>query len=86
MTDSDAIKLVPPPTADESARQDAVQMLKEALADAEAGSVLGCVVATKDTDGLWTHRASRTFSVREEIGALVHHVIMRVLRTEGLAP
>lgn len=64
------IKLVPPPTADEQNRDDSVKILRDELARAEAGDVLGVIVITKDIDGMWTHHTTGCISIREEIGAI----------------
>lgn len=61
------------PPADEI-RRAVVEILREALADAEAGKV----------DDTWYHRASGTLSVREEIGALEIFKHDRIARTNEI--
>ena len=64
------VKLVTPPPFDEQNKADAVNLFRDALARAEAGEVLGAIIVTKDTDGMWTHQTTASMSIREEIGAL----------------
>lgn len=63
----EAIKLVP---FDDQNKNDSVRILREVLARAEAGDVLGAIVVTKDSDGLWSHQTTASLSIREEIGAI----------------
>ena len=64
------VKLAPPLPFDEQNKADAVKLLQETLSRAEAGEVLGAIIITKDTDGMWSHLTTATLSIREEIGAL----------------
>ena len=64
------VKLVPTPPFDEHNKADAVKLLRDALTRAEAGEVIGAIIITKDTDGMWTHRTTACLSIREEVGAL----------------
>ena len=64
---SDPVKLVP---FDDQNKNDAVRILREVLARAEAGEVLGAIIVTKDSDGLWSHQTTASLSIREEIGAI----------------
>ncbi len=75
------VKLVPKPTVDAEIRDGAIALLREAIADVEAGKVLGVIVLSKETDGMWMHRASATISVREEIGSLEMLKWDRIART-----
>lgn len=77
------IAMVPKPTADAQARASAVAILQKTLKEAEAGSVLECIVVTKDSDGMWTHRTTPTLSVREEIGAIECLKWDRIHRTQN---
>ena len=67
---SSPVKLVTALPFDDQNKVDAVRLLSEALGRAEAGEVLGAIIVTKDTDGLWTHQTTASLSIREEIGAL----------------
>lgn len=67
---TEAIKLVPPPTAEEQNRNDSVKVLKAELSRAEVGAVMGVIVITKDVDGMWSHHTTGCISIREEIGAI----------------
>lgn len=67
---SDPIKLVTTPPFDEQNKADSVKLLQETLDHAEAGEVIGVIIITKDTDGMWSHRTTSTLSIREEIGAI----------------
>ncbi len=64
------VKLVTTPPFDEQNKLDAVNLLRAALARAEAGEVLGAIIVTKDTDGMWSHQTTASLSIREEIGAI----------------
>ena len=64
------VKLVTPPPFDEQNKVDAVALLRGAIVRAEAGEVLGAIIITKDSDGMWTHQTTASMSIREEIGAL----------------
>ena len=64
------VKLVTAPPFDEQVKLDLVTLLRSALARAEAGEVLGAIIVTKDTDGMWSHQTTASLSIREEIGAL----------------
>lgn len=77
------VKLVPAPTVEQEIRDNCIAILRAALADAEAGKVTGVIVLTKETDGLWGHRASATISVREDIGSLTMLIHDRIARTRG---
>lgn len=80
---TDAIKLVPKTGVEERMRAGAADLLREALADVEAGKVLGVIILCKETDGMWMHRASETISVREEIGSIEMLKFDRILRTRN---
>ena len=67
---SEVVKLTPKPTASEQNKRDATELLREALTRAEAGTVLGAIIITKDTDDMWTHKTTATMEVCEEIGAI----------------
>ena len=64
------VKLVTPPPFNEKNRVDAARLLRDALARAEGGEVLGVIIVTKDSDGMWTHQTTASLSIREEIGAI----------------
>ena len=64
------VKLVTALPFDEQNKADSVKLLREALTRAEAGEVLGAIIVTKDTDGMWSHQTTASMSIREEIGAL----------------
>ena len=64
------VKLVTPLPFDEQNKTDAVALLRQSLARAEAGEVLGVIIITKDSDGMWSHLTTASMSIREEIGAL----------------
>jgi len=64
------VKLVTSPPFDEQNKVDAVKTLRDALSRAEAGEVLGVLIATKDSDGMWSHQTTASMGVCEEIGAL----------------
>lgn len=80
---SNPIKLVAKPTVDQEIRDGAAAILREALADVEAGKVTGVIVLCRETDGMWMHRASATISVREDIGALEMLKWDRIARTRS---
>lgn len=71
------------PPADEI-RRAVVEILREALADAEAGKVSGVIIISEEVDDTWYHRASGTLSVREEIGALEIFKHDRIARTNEI--
>ena len=75
------VKLVTPPSVDQEIRDGAIKILREAIADVEAGTVLGVIVLTKEVGGTWYHRASGTISVREEIGSIEMLKFDRIMRT-----
>lgn len=64
---AEAVKLVP---FDDQNKTDAVRILQEVLVRAEAGEVLGAIIITKDSDGMWSHQTTASLSIREEIGAI----------------
>jgi len=64
------VKLVTTPPFDEQNKLDSVKLLRDALTRAEAGEVLGAIIVTKDTDGMWSHQTTSSLSIREEIGAI----------------
>ena len=66
----DLVKLVTPLPFDEQNKADAAKLLRDALIRAEAGEVLGAIIVTKDSDGMWSHQTTASMSIREEIGAL----------------
>jgi len=80
---SDPIKLITTPPFEEQNKFDSVNLLKEALARAEAGTVLGVIIVTKDTDGMWSHQTTDSLSIREEIGALECLKWDRIYRSHG---
>ena len=77
---SDPVKLVP---FDDQNKNDAVRILREVLARAEAGEVLGAIIVTKDSDGLWSHQTTASLSIREEIGAIECLKWDRIYRSHG---
>ena len=81
---NEPVKLVPKPAPEVEIAKAAVDLLREALADAEAGKVLGVIVISKETDGSWYHRASGSLSVREEIGSLEMLKYDRIQRTRDV--
>lgn len=82
---SDPVKLVTKPTIADEIIEGAATLLREALADVEAGKVAGIIVLCKEADGMWMHRASGTISVREEIGSLEMLKWDRIARTRDVA-
>lgn len=64
------VKLITKPSIEVTIQQAVVKLLQEALVDADAGKVSGIIIVSKEIDGTWYHRASGSFAVREEIGAL----------------
>ncbi|MDE2020531.1 MAG: hypothetical protein KGJ13_09370 [Patescibacteria group bacterium] len=64
------VKLVTPLPFDQQNKADSVKLLRDALDRAERGEVLGVIIVTKDSDGMWSHHTTATMSIREEIGAL----------------
>ena len=64
------VKLEPALPFDEQNKTDAINLLRSALARAEAGEVLGAIIVTKDSDGMWSHQTTASLSIREEIGAI----------------
>lgn len=77
------IKLVTAPPFDEQNKLDSVRLLQDALARAEAGEVLGVIIVTKDTDGMWSHQTTSSLSIREEIGAIECLKWDRIYRSHG---
>jgi 1,4-dihydroxy-2-naphthoyl-CoA synthase len=67
---SEPIKLVTPPSPAAEIKDAVVDLLCEALIDAQKGKVVGIIILSKEADGGWYHRASGSLSVREEIGAI----------------
>jgi hypothetical protein len=82
---NEPVKLVPRPTVDQEIKDGALAILREAIADVEAGKVLGVIVLCKETDGMWMHRASQSLSVREEIGSIEMLKWDRIARTREIA-
>lgn len=80
---TDSIRLIPKPTVDEEIRASVIKLLQEAMADVEAGKVLGVIILSKEVEGTWYHRASGSISVREEIGAIEILKWDRIARTEA---
>ena len=78
---NEPVRLVTAPSVDERIRAGSAELLREALADVEAGKVLGVIVLCKETDGMWMHRASESISVREEIGSIEMLKFDRIMRT-----
>ena len=73
--------LVTLPPVGEKLRDDAIGLLRQAIADVEAGKVLGVIVLAKEVGGTWYHRATETISVREDIGAIEILKYDRIRRT-----
>ena len=67
---NEPVKLVTALPFNEQNKVESVELLQEALARAESGGVLGVLIVTKDSDGMWSHQTTASMSVREEIGAL----------------
>ena len=67
---SEPVKLVTKPAAAIEIMRAVSDLLREALADAEAGKVTGVIIISKEADGTWYHRTSGSLSIREEIGAI----------------
>lgn len=78
---SGPLKLVTVPPLDERIRAASIELLKEAIADVEAGKVFGVIVLSKEVAGTWYHRASETISLREEIGSLEMLKFDRIARS-----
>lgn len=81
---ADPVKLVTKATPAVEIQQAAVDLLRQALRDAEDGKVSGVIIISKEVDGTWYHRASGALSVREEIGAMEVLKWDRIARTETL--
>jgi 1,4-dihydroxy-2-naphthoyl-CoA synthase len=81
---TEPVRLVPKPTIDEEIRAGVIDLLRDALADAEAGNVTGVIILTSETDGMWGHRSSASLSIREEIGALEFYKHDRIVRTRTI--
>jgi len=64
------VKLAPALPFDEQNKTDVINLLRSVLARAEAGEVLGAIIVTKDSDGMWSHQTTASLSIREEIGAI----------------
>ena len=64
------VKLAPALPFDKQNKTDAINLLRSALVRAEAGEVLGAIIVTKDSDGMWSHQTTASLSIREEIGAI----------------
>lgn len=75
------IALVPNPPVADVTKKAVITILREALADAEADKVFGVIVLSKETDGMWMHRASASISVREEVGSIFMLLWDRIART-----
>jgi 1,4-dihydroxy-2-naphthoyl-CoA synthase len=67
---SEPVKLVTPAPPAVKIQEAVVDLLCEALIDAQKGKVVGIIILSKEADGGWYHRASGSLSVREEIGAI----------------
>ncbi len=77
------LKLTTSPPIEDQIKAGAIDLLREALADAEAGKVCGVIVISKETDGSWYHRTTASLSIREEIGAMEVLKWDRIARTES---
>ena len=77
------VALVPKATPEQQTRQSIIEILKEALDNAEAGDLLGLVMVTKQGDGGWHQRASLNFTIREEVAALEIIKAQRVMQLLG---
>jgi len=64
------IKLVPPVSAKEEARQSVIKLLRKTLEEAEAGQLQSVVMIIESVDGTWADRASETIKFSEAIGRL----------------
>jgi hypothetical protein len=64
------LKLAPEPRLADEIKERSVALLRDALVEAEAGRICGVVIVSKWDDGQWSHRATRSLSIRETIGAL----------------
>jgi hypothetical protein len=66
----DPVVLVPKPTADDEVRQSVIDLLRETLADAEAGKIITALIIIEQTNGEWGNRWSGTTHFAETIGRL----------------
>ena len=81
MSDEKVVKLAPPLGPTDEIKAGAIELLREALADVEAGKVLGVIILSKEVAGTWYHRASGSISVREDIGSIEILKFDRIART-----
>lgn len=65
-----AIALVPTPTAAEKYKKACVEILRERLAQAEAGDIESLVLIVKHADGTWSDDRSGVDGFPEAIGRL----------------
>ena len=65
-----SIKLVTPPTADEEIKASVIEILKEALALAEAGIITSAILIMGRVDGTWQNKMSETAQFSQAIGML----------------
>jgi hypothetical protein len=64
------VKLVTPPTMEERARADVIDILKTMLEDARAGKIAAVVVLAQHVDRRWSHQESATTAFSEAIGQI----------------
>jgi hypothetical protein len=64
------ISLVAKPTADEEIRQSVITVLREALAEAEAGNINGVAMILSHPDETWTHRGSECMEFSRMVGRI----------------
>jgi hypothetical protein len=77
------VALVPKATTEQQTKQSIIDILKEALVDAEAGNLRGLVMVLKEADETWHQRASLNFNIKEEIAALEIIKAQRVMQVLG---
>ena len=67
---SSPLSLVVPPTASDEVRESVVKLLKETLADAEAGKIDTVIMILGHPDTEWSDRVSGTNRFSEAVGRL----------------
>jgi hypothetical protein len=64
------VTLVPKPTAQDEVRESIISILRETLAEAEAGNIDTVIMLLSHPNGEWTNRSSGTNKFSEAIGRL----------------
>jgi hypothetical protein len=64
------VSLVIPPAPAEKIKRDTIRILRDALAEAEAGEIAEIIVIAKRQDGFWFDERSGTMSMSDAVGKI----------------